>query len=56
MYCHHCSLLIVSFVAKMASPLKSFSLYQNNGVTGGDRKDLPVLEKANLPQKCHMSP
>ena len=39
-----------------SSPLKSFSLYQNNGVTGGDRKDLPVLEKANLPQKCHMSP
>ena len=39
-----------------SSPLKSFSLYQNNGVTGGDKKYLPVLEKANLPQKCRMSP
>ena len=39
-----------------SSPLKSFSLYENNGVTGGDRKDLPVLEKANLPKKCRMSP
>ena len=28
-----------------SSPLKSFSLYQNNGVTEGDRNDLPVLEK-----------